>query len=268
LTLTDPRWTPRDVTTIFLALYVLTGLVLGDFDPYAFTIFVGITFASLAALAAAPRAAEGLTGIDLAVWLLLWIPFDLRWNAQIFPGRDVGIAYNWWAIYLVVIAIIGWGRLRQLPGFDYRLIPRGGRDFVWAGIAFLGVLVTCVPPGLLADFIHYPSTVREPSIREALIAGPAIFLTIALPEEIFFRGVLQTGLERWYGRGGALVLASLAFGLMHWNNVSELKMQLVYCGLATVAGGFYGLAYRRGGSLFAAALCHALVDLIWHLFLQ
>src|SRR5438093_453466 len=83
----------------------------------------------------------------------------------------------------------------------------------------------------------------------AAVAGPAIFLTIALPEELFFRCVLQGGLEKRWGRPlPALIVASLAFGLMHWNNVDSLKFRIEYCTLATIGGAIYGIAYRYGGS--------------------
>ena len=92
-----------------------------------------------------------------------------------------------------------------------------------------------------------------------------LFLTVALPEEIFFRGILLHGLDQMtQRRGWTLLLVSLAFGLMHWNNVSALGTKIAYVALATLAGAFYGWAYRKSGNnLLAAALSHTFVDLLW-----
>jgi membrane protease YdiL (CAAX protease family) len=65
-----------------------------------------------------------------------------------------------------------------------------------------------------------------------------------------------------------LVISSLAFGLMHWNNVSGLSTQITYVSLATIAGIGYGWAYRKSGNnLLAAILVHTLVDWVWKLCL-
>src|SRR5207253_1625633 len=115
-------------------------------------------------------------------------------------------------------------------------------------------------------FIKMPS-VDSNLLKDTPVALVGIFLTVAIPEEIFFRGALQAPLERSLGRNGALAFASAAFGLMHWNNATGFHTQIAYIALAAVAGVFYGIAYRRAG-LFAAALCHTIVDLLWHLFLD
>jgi membrane protease YdiL (CAAX protease family) len=260
------------IAAAMTACYVLASWP--RFDPYWTAIVAATTAGALFALADVPAGAP-LGGTDIVVWLLLWIPFDLRWNKDFFGG-DEGIAYNWCAFYLVVLGAIAWGRVRELPGFDYRLAPRL-RDLAPTLPAYVGVLVLCVPAGLATGFVHwpgvnFPATVAD-GLKVSAVAGPAIFLTIALPEELFFRCVLQGGLERRLKRPiWALLVASLAFGLMHWNNSESthglLRLQLVYFGLATIAGVIYGLAYRRGGSILASAIVHTLVDLSWHLFFQ
>jgi len=65
-----------------------------------------------------------------------------------------------------------------------------------------------------------------------------------------------------------MVVSSLAFGLMHWNNVSTLSTQMTYVFLATIAGFGYAWAYKKSGNnLLAAVLTHTLVDWIWKLIL-
>jgi uncharacterized protein len=95
------------------------------------------------------------------------------------------------------------------------------------------------------------------------VGGLAVLLfTVALPEELYFRAILDAGLRRRLGPVASLLLSSVLFGLMHWNNRSRLEDQLEYLLLATIAGLFYGLTFRKAG-LWAAVLCHALVDVVW-----
>src|SRR5439155_226599 len=93
-----------------------------------------------------------------------------------------------------------------------------------------------------------------------------VFLIIALPEELLFRGFLQTGLERTLrSRWRGLALTAVLFGLSHWNHPPVPNWPYVL--LATLAGVFYGLAFQAQRRLLAAAVTHALVDTTWFLFL-
>jgi membrane protease YdiL (CAAX protease family) len=79
-------------------------------------------------------------------------------------------------------------------------------------------------------------------------------LLVAVVEESFFRGYLQGGIARLldgrpYAQVLALVLADLAFALMH------LPGGLPWVVFGGIAGIGYGLAYRYGG-LSAAVLAH------------
>lgn len=92
------------------------------------------------------------------------------------------------------------------------------------------------------------------------------FLLIALPEELFFRGILQNLLETRLGRSGALIVASVLFGLSHFNHGSVFDWRYVL--LATIAGIFYGRAWRAQRQIFAAVLTHTLVDVVWSLWFR
>ncbi|MBI3270658.1 MAG: CPBP family intramembrane metalloprotease [Planctomycetes bacterium] len=243
------------------ALFLLAGLAVGNFDPYATAIVAAGTLAVLGVLRVVPRGTASLTAADAAAWLLLWIPFDLRWATALWQGpRD--IAYNWLAVAVSVLAVVGWGVVRGLPGLGYRLLPTR-RDVSSAFLALLGLAATCIPLGLIVGFLHFPPT-RSPRWEMLPLQFVGLVLTVAIPEELFFRGILENGLRRTLSAPRlAAPLASLAFGLMHWNNAPDTRARVIYCSLATVAGLFYGWAYRRSGSLASAILVHALVDLLW-----
>lgn len=258
---------PRDpvrIAAVLVPFYVLANAAAGQADPYLLVVFVATTWAALAAPAAAHAGREGLGPADVAVFLLLWVPFDLRFVYQLVPGPE-GFQYQWWSVYLVVVAVLAFGRLRGFPGFDYRLVPRR-RDLGAALVSLLAFGALAIPVGLAVGFLRYPPTL-VPTLARAAWLAPEILVTVAIPEEVLFRAVLQAGLERTLGRPrAALAIASVLFGLTHWNNAAP-GMQLPYVAIASVAGVFYGIAYRRGGSVLAPALCHACVDLAWALFL-
>jgi len=82
----------------------------------------------------------------------------------------------------------------------------------------------------------------------ALLACMA--LAPAFCEELFFRGFLLSGLRRSLGAGGAVLAAAVAFGLFHYS-----AHRLV---ATTALGVLLGLLVIRGGSVWPAALAHAL----------
>lgn len=90
-------------------------------------------------------------------------------------------------------------------------------------------------------------------------------LSTCVAEESFFRGFLQTELQRVFrslpgGRWLALFLAALAFGGAH------AAGGMTYVALATVAGLGYGLAYQRTNRLEAGIVLHFLLNSV-HFFL-
>jgi len=105
-----------------------------------------------------------------------------------------------------------------------------------------------------------------PDWRKALGAVLGTFLVIAIPEELFFRGILQSLLESRWGPRSALVLSSVLFGLSHFRHGSAFNWRYVL--LASIAGIFYGRAWRAHGQIFAAIVTHTMVDVIWSLWFR
>jgi membrane protease YdiL (CAAX protease family) len=243
-------------------LFAIPGLLTGNFDPYHTTIFAFIVFAVFGVLKKNSDKEFKLNWADMALWLLLWIPFDLRW----YDGMQPNLDYTWWSITISVIAVIGWVGYRGAD-IGYNLIPKF-KDIIIAILALLLIMALVIPPGLLTGFLSFgmPETYDIPKLAIHFIG---LFLTVALPEELFFRGILLRGLEKVSSKKWVpMVVSSLAFGLMHWNNLNDLSMQITYVSLATIAGLGYGWAYKRSGNnLFAAILAHTLVDWVWKLFL-
>jgi membrane protease YdiL (CAAX protease family) len=263
-------WLRRDQNSLYYVaggisiLFMLPGLLTFKFDPYYSVIFAAIVFAVIGVLKQAKNQEFALTWTDLMLWIILWIPFDLRWYMGMLPAASD--SYAWWSVAISVIGIIGWNGYRG-AGIGYNLVPKF-KDLRVVLVAMALIMVLVVPPGLLTGFLTF-SIPESYNISKLVFQFVGLFLTVALPEELFFRGILLGGLEKIFSRKWIpLVVSSLAFGLMHWNNVNTLSTQITYVSLAAVAGLGYGWAYRKSGNnLLAAILVHTLVDWVWKLLL-
>ena len=243
-------------------LFAIPGLLTGNFDPYHTIIFGFITLAVFGVMKQNRAEEFKFNWSDVAIWLLLWIPFDLRW----YDGMQENLDYTWWSMAISVTAVIGWYGYRN-ANIGYNLVPKF-KDLTIAVLSLIMIMAVVIPPGLATGFLTFsiPESYDIPKLSAHFIG---LFLTVALPEELFFRGLLLRGLEKVSSKKWIpIAVSSLAFGLMHWNNVNDLSMQITYVSLATIAGLGYGWAYRKSGNnLFAAILAHTLVDWVWKLFL-
>ncbi len=243
-------------------LFAIPGLLTWNFNPYHTIIFAFIVLMVFGVLKQVKDEKFALNWSDLAIWIILWIPFDLRWYTDMQPNLD----YTWWSVAISVIAIIGWYGYRGAD-IGFNLVPKI-KDWYIALLALIMIMALVIPPGLATGFLSFsiPESYDIPILSAHFIG---LFLTVALPEELFFRGILLRGLEKVFSkRWIPMAISSLAFGLMHWNNVGDLSMQITYVSLAAIAGLGYGWAYRKSGNnLFAAILAHTLVDWVWKLLL-
>jgi membrane protease YdiL (CAAX protease family) len=93
----------------------------------------------------------------------------------------------------------------------------------------------------------------------ALWLGAAVIAPLA--EEAFFRGILQTFFFNAFGgRRMAIVLSSLAFGLVHFQQPQAIPALVVL-------GFVLGYAYERSGSLIVPVMIHAVFNLktlVWY----
>jgi hypothetical protein len=183
---------------------------------------------------------------------------DLRWFDGAWPS---GLrALN--ELLLVDAGLYGFLAMRQLTGtgFDFH-----SRWSDWK--TGLRELVFFTPPvlvlGLALGFIHPHRNL--PGIGSTLLRWVAIFFFTAVPEELFFRAWVQNLLERRVGGRAALVVASVLFGLSHFNKRSA-HFNWRYVFLATIAGIFYGRAWREHRRVPASTITHTSVDWIWGLW--
>jgi membrane protease YdiL (CAAX protease family) len=113
--------------------------------------------------------------------------------------------------------------------------------------------------GLTLGFLHPHGNALHLSM---ILKWIYIFIFIAVPEELFFRAWVQNLLERRVGRRTALAITAVVFGLSHFNKRST-HFNWRYVILASIAGIFYGRAWRERRRVPASAITHASVDAIW-----
>jgi hypothetical protein len=162
-------------------------------------------------------------------------------------------------LFLITVASWCWTFIRVVPGLGYSF-RISGEVLKQAAINFVFFAVIAIPSSLSMHFTRWNP--RWPGIAQFLLNYLEIFLFIALLEELYFRGFLQNLLSktlRSWVAGQALV--SVLFGLFHILHAPFPNWR--YVALASVAGWFYGSAYRISGSLMASSLLHAGVDTVW-----
>jgi uncharacterized protein len=166
-------------------------------------------------------------------------------------------------LYLISVAAWTWTFIRPVPslGFEFRL----SRSILKAAaINFVLFAVIAIPLGFWLRFTGWNPRWQGPGAF--CLNYLEIFLFIALLEETFFRGFLQTLLSGSFGSWWkAQALVSCLFGLFHILHAPFPNWRYVL--LATIAGWFYGSAFRQSGSLIASSLVHAMVDTVWRTFL-
>ena len=245
---------------LFVVPYAMVSISAHMFRWAWFALYAALPVAIAWLLMRAAAADAGQRGDwrDALLLLMLGLAVDLRWFDRAWPS---GLrALN--ELFLVDAGLYGFLAIRQLSGtgFDFHLRwsdwKTGLRELIFFTPIVLGL-------GLALGFIHPHRNLL--GIGNAVLRWVGIFFFTAVPEELFFRAWVQNLLERRVGRRVALVMASVLFGLSHFNKRSA-HFNWRYVLLATVAGIFYGRAWREHRRVPASTITHASVDWLWGLW--
>jgi CAAX protease family protein len=232
-----------------IAVYAVTSrsAVAAFVVPYAVYLFVPLV---LLAGSRSETPARHVRQLAVAVWLWLPIEFGLL-------RLRLGAAYDATHLVAIVMGLYCFLVIEPLDGLGYTY-GLGRRDWSSAIASLLTYLVVAVPIGLSSGFVAW----RPRLTPENLMVSPwHIYLAIAVPEELLFRGVIQNVLVRWIGLPAGLAVAAIVFGFAH---LPDLRYVL----LASIAGVAYGWVFWRTARITASAITHAAVDWIWKLAFQ
>ena len=234
-----------------------------------------------------PKSDETFTGRDLvinfAVALWIWLLIELKivdtnWlRVQIGSTLPTALPLGVYAaVIYTLIALSGWRRFDLKCDLSFKksdLLPTAATFGVLSVTLLLITLSTGLTTWGIAKVVR-PNPLGLPLVMAIpvaiLVAVPMIFVSIGVVEEILFRGAIQNLLRYRLHPIGALVIASVVFGLAHVNK-RALGFDVPnwpYAGVATIAGLGYGFVFWKTNSIMASATLHAMIDAMWVLFLR
>lgn len=214
------------------------------------------------ALALAAVVAIGITLYGQGLWGALLV-INLRTS----PGIPWAVGVM--AILLtILIAYLGGRGWPKSNAAERRRLLRWNsvRPGVFAGAILTGVLALAALGGgwiALSDVVHLPPS-ANPSTQGVPAVSLLAFLIMGslaapLTEEAAFRGYALGILERaWKNPSAALIVSSLLFAAMHYNQGSDAAKLSLYF----TAGLIFGGVARLSNSLYPAMIVHGLGDLM------
>jgi uncharacterized protein len=271
--------TARVAAAALLALpYFVLSIARREFRWPVAAVLIGIAVLSAAAL---QKWQKPGTWADLLVLATVGLVIDLGLLNTAGPLAAKGMVWpaglgGFPKMMMADVALYCYLVVKPVTGIGYDLAPRAS-DVKTGLREFFFYAPIVIPLGFLLGFLHFHRSWPQSWLPPAAWTFTLIF--VALPEELFFRGLAQNLLERHLGRNSALLVASMLFGLSHFNKSSgghfllRIASQTIvfnwrYVLLATVAGLFYGRAWRQNHRLFASSITHASVDTVWSLWFR
>ena len=259
------RWpTARVLAPALLVIpYLVFSLPRGEFQARYAAFFLVIPVGMAALLEWVPPHSQpggraSFAWQDAVALAAVGVPVELRWVAGAWPGASAvpKLLLVDWALYAYLVV-----RRLEDVGYDFRPRMRdvtiGMRE--WLFFAPIGIGL-----GLALAFIRFRP--QAPAMGVAVAAWLITFFFVAIPEELFFRGLLLNLLEPRLGTTRALLLSSVIFGLSHFNKGAAFNWRYVL--LATIAGIFYGRSWLDRRRLFSSSLTHTAVDVVWSLWFR
>jgi membrane protease YdiL (CAAX protease family) len=246
------------VSAGFVVPYLVFAIPAGAFD---WKMFVGmwVLAAVPSALLESCRPNPRLVWQDAVVLLVLVATHLLRLLEPAWPAQFAAVP----KLFLIDVVAYLYLIVRPIEGVGYSLVPSlsalriGLREWLFFLPFGIGL-------GTVLHFTHFQA--RWPTVGSVGLAVVATFLFVAIPEELFFRGIVQNLLETRIGRVGALIVAAVLFGFSHYHRGGSFDWRYIL--LAAIAGIFYGRAWRARHQLLAAILTHTAIDVVWSMWFR
>jgi membrane protease YdiL (CAAX protease family) len=156
--------------------------------------------------------------------------------------------------------------VRRTKGVGFGFWPQRWEWMIGASY-FLAFLPVAAGAAWVIGFAapHWPVAAWDKTTVIVVGTFFGVLWVLALGEEFFFRGLLQQWMGEWLGNQWlGLAATSVLFGAAHlWFHAFP---NWRFAALATLAGVFYGLAFRQARSIRASMVTHALTVTTWRLF--
>jgi hypothetical protein len=245
--------------------YLIYAIPGGVFSWSGFAFLAGLCLLIAFVFVWAPPASDALCWQDAAVLAALAYPWVSGLGspfAVIYPSPAEGIPPLDYLgkLMLAALGTMAFLCLRRLPRTGYRFaISR--EDFQAGLVHFLLFVPPAAALSIAIGFLHWGPEPVDGWTYPVELAGNAlgIHLAVALPAEMYFRGVLQNLLAaRLRHPQLALWIASVVFGLSH---LGRGFPNWRYAAVTTLLGWFCGRVYARRRSVVAAGVTHSLAVL-------
>jgi membrane protease YdiL (CAAX protease family) len=253
-----------------IAPYLIFSIPLGLFSARYLGGVLALAAAAPALFVLAPPKKRGLAWQDVVVIVLLAAPMisgltsflEDTYRGPLDLPEDIRRLDILGKLMVISVGAMAFLSLRDIEDVDFRFFP-SGKDLRTGGKHFLYYLAFGAPLSLALGLASW--TPREIDWGLATdLAGAAlgIFFATALGEELCFRGILQNLLEKSLRKPLlAQAIGAAAFGAVHLSFGYYPNWDFTLA--ATIAGWFYGNAFREGRSVAAARATHTLVVLTW-----
>ena len=240
---------------LLVSPYLLSSLAVGGFDVGVAAVFLLLPVGLAVIFEFSGDSRLGWPDVLAFAALSLPFLFHLLNSGWAQPGLPKLLLTDI-ALYLYLV-------VRPVPRVGYDFHPQlsdlalGVRE--WIFFAPIAIVL-----GLALGFLHWHPRIPHPL---ELLGGSAFTLVfIAVPEELFFRGLLLNLLETRLRPAPSLLISAVLFGLAHFNKGAAFNWRYVL--LASLAGMFYGRAWRSRHRVLASAIAHTLVDVTWSLWFR
>jgi membrane protease YdiL (CAAX protease family) len=215
----------------------------------AFGIIAAIAFTLvLYGLASTGKMEEGVTEVVEGICLLLLYVLLI----SMLPWFYIKQEYLFPAVYLILIALCIW----YIKDADLSLKEVGGR------LPHKKIHLLSLPVGVLTGAIEYlilkpPPPLPYPTLGYMLRTVATMTLFVGLGEELLFRGILLTRLEKTLSPRLALIMSSLIFTILHFTWRIPLELVFVF-----IVGLILGYIFQRTKSLFPPIVIHAINNIV------
>ena len=198
----------------------------------------------------------GLFVLFLIAPLIIFGPFDATAGSGTFDFETLTSGISWQIVVslvlLLLVAVLGWGDITKLSS----KVDRPGLRPLYAILVYPIV-------GIAASTFILLEGAADRSAFEVLAIVLILNFFVGLSEELLFRGFLFGGLRQRFRLINAIILSSIAFGLLHLINagagqsLTETAFQIVMA--ATLGALFCGLVLQSN-SIWPAIVMH----MVWN----
>ncbi len=238
--------------------YLVSALPQGQFR---WDMFLGMAAAVCATLLLLKYARPEPGWCDWLALAILGVCVDLHFFDRAWPVAGLSGLPK---LLFVDAALYGYLVVRPIGGVGFDFRPRRS-DLIVGLREFLYFTPIAIALGFALGFLHFHPI---PGSMLQFAAGWLFTLFfVAMPEELFFRGLMLNMLERRVGVKRALAITSVLFGLAHFNKRTAF-FNWRYVILAAIAGVFYGRAWLAKRRLLASCVTHSTVDTVWSIWLR